>query len=172
MARGRGRARGATGTAQRHIAGRSRLDWPGLVKKYVWHDEKTPYFVAVARLTRAQARSELFTYAFLLVSFASGVMLVASFGLGSPRVGMLGSPGAALYALTLAVAAGTLSLRAHPAAALYCASAPLALLLGTVLDVIRPGMTAGEQRLLGLVSALWLLYALRVVRITRSGRAR
>ena len=169
MARGRG---GESGPDHRRpLTRRPGLDWPGLVKKYVWNEEKTPYFVAAARLTPAQARSELFTYAFLLVILASGVMLVAGFGLGSGRVGILGSPGAALYALTLAVAAVALSLRAHAAAALYCATAPLALLIGRALDVIRPGMTTGEQRLLGLVSALWLLYAVRVVRIARSGRA-
>ena len=167
------RGRGGTGGPDhgRQLTRKPGVDWPGLVKKYVWDDEKTPYFVAAARLTPAQARSELFTYAFLLVSLASGVMLLAGAGLAASRVGVLGLPATGVYALTLAVAAVVLSLRAYTAAAVYCATAPLALLVGTALDVIRPGMTAGEQRLLGLVSALWLFYALRVVRIARSGRA-
>ncbi len=147
------------------------LDWPGLVRKYVWDADRTPYFVGADRLTASQARSELFTYAFLLICLALGVMLIAGFGLGSSRPGALGSPAAALYALTVAGAAAALSLRAHPLAALYCATAPLTLLLGILVDGIRPGMGVGEQRVLALFSALWLLYAVRVVRIARSARA-
>ena len=147
------------------------LDWPGLVRKYVWDADRTPYFVGADRLTVSQARSELFTYAFLLICLALGVTVIAGFGLGSSRAGALGSPAAALYAVTLAAAAAVLSLRTHPLAALYCATAPVALLLGVLLDGIRPGMGAGEQRLLALFSALWLLYAVRVVRIARRSQA-
>lgn len=148
------------------------MDWPGLVRKYVWDEDRTPYFVGADRLTASQARSELFTYAFLLICLALGVMLIAGFGFGSSRAGALGSPAAAVYAFTLAAAAAVLSLRAQPAAAVYCATAPLGLLLGVLMDAIRPGMSAGEQRVIALVSALWLLYAVRVVRIARRGRAR
>ena len=147
------------------------MDWPGLVRKYVWDPDRTPYFVRADRLSAAQARSELFTYAFLLICLSLGVMLISGFGLGSSRPGALGSPAAALYALTVAVAAAAVSLRTHPLAALYCATAPVALLLGVLFDAIRPGMGTGEQRLLALFSALWLLYAVRVVRIARGARA-
>jgi hypothetical protein len=43
------------------------LDWESLVKRYVYNAAKTPYFTAAARLTRAQARSELFVYMLFLV---------------------------------------------------------------------------------------------------------
>jgi hypothetical protein len=31
------------------------LDWEKLFKRYVWHDEKTPYLTRVAKLTRVRA---------------------------------------------------------------------------------------------------------------------
>ena len=42
------------------------LDWEKLFKRYVADDVKTPYFVAVDRLTQKQARSELFVYTLLM----------------------------------------------------------------------------------------------------------
>ena len=65
-----------------------------------------------------------------------------------------------------------LALAAVPLAAYVRQAADdLVLLLGLLLDAVRPGMGTGEQRLLALFSALWLLYAVRVVRIARRGRA-
>ena len=38
-------------------------EWEKLVKRYVWNDERTPYFTRVAKLSRRQAHYELFGYA-------------------------------------------------------------------------------------------------------------
>jgi len=48
-------------------------DWEKLVKRYVWNDERTPYFTRVANLSRRQAHYELFGYA-LFAGILSGVL--------------------------------------------------------------------------------------------------
>jgi hypothetical protein len=139
------------------------VSWPDLVRKYVWDVEKTPYFVPADRLTRRQIRNELFAYAFLLAVLAALVLAVTL--AGSPRQGLAASPVVALYASTLLAAAIALGATGHPAAARYCATAPVATGLGALLGLLRPGMTRAEMVGLAVFSALWLGYAVRVVRI-------
>lgn len=141
------------------------MDWPGLVRKYVWDEERTPYFVRSDRLTPGQARSELFAYAFLLGILASVVVVLAV--AGAERVGALASSEVALYAVTILLGVMVLGATGHPAAAQYCATAPLALGLGALTGALRPSMAGGEMAALALVSLLWLGYAARVVRIAR-----
>lgn len=141
------------------------MDWPTLVKRYVWDEERTPYLVRSERLTRAQARSELFVYAFFLAVLASVVTVLAALGQG--RAEPLASPLVALYAVTIVLAAIGLGVTGHPAAASYCATAPLAVGLGALAGVLRPGMAGGEMIMLAGACALWLGYAARVVRVAR-----
>lgn len=74
-------------------------------RKYVWDENKTPYFIPVARLSRTQARNELFTVAVLLAMFTLVIAVAALLGkaLHGP------SPGVALYASTVCCEIG----RAH-----------------------------------------------------------
>ena len=146
------------------------MDWPGLVRKYIWDEEKTPYLVRSDRLTPGQGRSELFVYAFLLAILASVVALVTA--TGDSRLGPLASPAVALYAVTILAGAIALGASAHPAAAAYCATAPLALALGTLLGALRPGMAGGDTMIFAALSTLWLGYAARVVRIAHRLHAR
>lgn len=146
------------------------MDWPRLVKKYVWDDDRTPYFARAERLTPVQARSELFVYAFLLAMLASLVAMIAAAGGG--RAGPLGSPAVALYAATVLLGAILLGATGHPVAAYYCATAPVAVGLGALAGVLRPGMVGGEQVVLAALSLLWFGYAARVVRIARRLHAR
>lgn len=145
------------------------MGWPDLVRKYVWDEEKTPYLVPADRLTPAQARSELRAYALLLGILGAAVALLGASG--SPRAGGLGALGVALYGLSLAAAAVVLARRRHRWAARYCATAPVAVLAGALAGALRPDMTPGERLALALFGALWLRYAVRVVRITRGPRA-
>ncbi len=52
------------------------LDWEKLVKRYVWHDERTPYFTRVANLTRRQAHYELLAYE-IFMGVLAGVLALA-----------------------------------------------------------------------------------------------
>ncbi|MGH7278713.1 MAG: hypothetical protein ACREJG_08490 [Candidatus Rokuibacteriota bacterium] len=141
------------------------MDWPSLVKKYVWDEQRTPYFVAVDRLTPAQARSELFVYAFCLAILSAVVAAVAV--IADDRRGAIASPVVALYALILLAGAIVLAVSGHPVAAGYCATAPVVVGLAAALGVLRPDMAGGERVLLTALSVAWLGYAARVVRIAR-----
>jgi hypothetical protein len=140
------------------------LDWEKLFKRYIFDDTKTPYFVAVARLTRTQARSELFVYAlFLGVLFA--VIAVASISTELPHRGALGVP---LYALSVVCAAVVFGLTRHAWAAAYCAGAPVAALLYFMLFGFHPNLGTWDKVLLVAIVLLWLRYNWRILAIARA----
>src|SRR5262245_44691413 len=77
------------------------LDWERLFKRYVIDDVKTPYMVAADRLSRTQARYELFVYV-LFIAVLFGVIGVASISTELPHQGALSVP---VYALSVVWAA-------------------------------------------------------------------
>ena len=140
------------------------LDWESLVRRYVYNPAKTPYFTAVSRLNRGQARSELFVYT-LLLAVLTGAIGVAALSPAMPHGGAIGVP---IYSFAVAVAAITLGLTRHVAAAAFCATAPVAALLYFVLYGFQPGLGTGDRLLLVVIVLLWLRYSWRVLQITRS----
>jgi hypothetical protein len=132
------------------------LDWEKLVKRYVWHDERTPYFTRVAHLTRRQAHHELFAYA-LFVGVLSAVLSVAA-----------PSGVASLYAFSVCCAALLLGITRHPWAALWCAGAPLAALAGFALEGFAPRFDAADKALLVAAALAGLAYSCRVVAVARA----
>jgi hypothetical protein len=70
-------------------------------RKYVWDDDKTPYFVPVERLSETQARNEIFAFAVLLGLCAVVVAGAALLG----RAFQAAAPGGAIYASTVFSAA-------------------------------------------------------------------
>jgi hypothetical protein len=141
------------------------VDWPGLVRRYIWDEEKTPYRVPSHRLGAGQIRSELFAYGLLLSTLGSLATVIAL--LTPPAAGPLASPLVGLYGATLAGAAVRVGLSGHPGAAGYCLTAPLLTGLGAGLGWLRPGMGGLEGLAVAAASVLWLGYAARVVRIAR-----
>ena len=132
------------------------LDWEKLVKRYVWHDERTPYFTRVARLTRRQVHYELFAYA-LFMGVLFGVISIATL-----------PTWISLYAFSVCCAAILLGTTRHPAAALWCALAPLAALGYFALYGFHPGLEIADKVLLIAVVLAGLLYSPRVVAVARA----
>lgn len=140
------------------------LDWVGMLKRYVGDDVRTPYFVAVGRLTRVQANYELFAYTlFLAVLF--GVVGVASLSPSLPHGNTLGVP---VYAFTVAAAAVVFGFSKHPAAAAVCASAPVGALIYFVTFGFHPNAGTGDKVLQVIICMLWLRYSWRILRIARA----
>jgi hypothetical protein len=137
------------------------LDWEKLVKRYVWHDERTPYFTRVANLTEVQVRYELFAYAvFMGVLFGA----LALFSL-SPTLPHGDAAVVPIYAFSVLCAAVVLGMTRHPYAALYCAGAPLAAL--AYVGLFGSGLDEGVL----IAGALaWFAYSLRVVAVARAWR--
>jgi hypothetical protein len=141
------------------------VDWPALVRRYVWDEQRTPYLLRAGQLTRAQGRSELFAYGFFLALLASVATVVAAL-LPGPA-GLTASPVMALYSMSILVGAIALGAGGYPAAARYCATAPVAMALAALTGILRPDMTGWEILAVVAVSALWLGYTVRIVRIAR-----
>ena len=132
------------------------LDWEKLVKRYVWHDERTPYFTRVAHLTRRQAHYELFAYA-LFMGVLSGVISVATL------------PGwVSIYAFSVCCAAVVLGTTRHPWAAAWCAAAPLAALAYFAVAGFDPRLELADKVLLVFVALAGLAYSGRVVAVARA----
>ena len=132
------------------------LDWEKLVKRYVWHDERTPYFTRVAHLTRRQAHYELFAYA-LFMGVLFGVVSVVTL------------PGwVSIYAFSVCCAAVMLGATRHAWAALWCALAPLAALGYFALHGFPAGFAVADKVLLVAVALAGLLYSRRVVAVARA----
>ena len=140
------------------------LDWVGLFKRYVGDDIKTPYFVAVGRLTRVQARYELFVYT-LFLGVLFGVIGVASL---SPTLPHGNTLGVSLYAFLVTGAAVVFGISKHPAAAAVCASAPVGALIYFVLFGFHPNAATGDKILQVIIALLWLRYSWRILQIARA----
>lgn len=139
------------------------MDWQSFLKKYVWDDDKTPYFVPVQRLTRTQANHELFSYTFFMALLFAAIAifsLTENALLGKSHV-------AALYALSVASCAVLLGATKHPYAAYYVALAPLAALARFLLGGFPPDFAAIDKGVLIAVAAALLVYSMRVVAIAK-----
>lgn len=140
------------------------LDWESLVRRYVYDAAKTPYFTAVSRLNRSQARSELFAYT-LFLGVMMGAIGVVSLAPTLPHRGAVGVP---IYAFIVVIAAIVFGLTKHVAAAALCATAPVAALLYFALYGFQPGLGTGDRILLIVVVLLWLRYGWRTLQIARA----
>lgn len=139
------------------------MSWDKYIKRYVWDDEKTPYFVAVPRLTRSQADYEIFSYTlFLGVLFALISFLSLTENAPHGR-----SPGVALYAITVCGSAILFGATKHLYAAYYFTLAPLATLAYFVFIGFPPNLAAIDKLVLVIVALVLLRYSLRVVAIAK-----
>ena len=140
------------------------LNWEKLFKRYVWHDERTPYLTRVANLTRAQAQYELFGYSLLMGVLFAALSVVAL----SSALPHGDAPGVSIYAFTVCCAAVMLGATRHPWAAIWCAGAPLALLAYFATWGFHPRLELLDKALLVAGALAWLLYSRRVVAVARA----
>lgn len=140
------------------------MDMDKFFRKYVWDDQRTPYFVPVARMTRGQARYEVLFYAVFAGVLFAMISLVAL----SDRLPHAGAKGVSLFAFTQVCAALLLGAGAGVWAALYCASAPLAGLLYFAIFGFHSNLGTQDKVLLVGAMVLWILYCRRLLAITRA----
>jgi hypothetical protein len=144
------------------------LDWEKLFKRYVWHDERTPYLTRVANLTRIQAQYEIFGYA-LFMGVLSAVLSIVMLSPGLPHGGVAIVP---LYAFSVCCAALVLGFTRHPWAAVWCALAPLAALAYFATWGFQSRLEFGDKAVLVAVALIGLLYSARAVRVARAWQRR
>jgi hypothetical protein len=133
-------------------------------RKYVWDEQRTPYLVPVARLTRRQAEYEILYYA-TLAGVLFGLIALASL---SSRLPHGSASGVSLYAFTQVCAALLLGVTRSAWAALYSATAPVAALLYFVLFGFHPSLGTADKALLLVAVILWLWYCTRLLAVARA----
>lgn len=139
------------------------LDWEKLLRRYVWHGEKTPYGTRVPALSARQARHELFACA-VFTGALFGVLALATLAPGLPHGDARIVP---LYAFSVCCAAAVLGTTCHPWAALWCALAPVGLLAYFALWGFHPALETADKVLLLAVVIAWLAYGRRLVAVAR-----
>lgn len=100
--------------------------WEKYVKKYVWDDDKTPYFIAVSALKRDQADKEIFLYSFFLAIPATLIVAVIVSTLSS---GDFSNVTLGLFAASILAGAAYLNIRKNTRAAFLLISAPIVILV-------------------------------------------
>ena len=133
-------------------------------RKYVWDDERTPYLVSVARLTRRQIEYELRFYA-VFSGVLFGLISIAALSSSLPHGD---AQSVSLYAFTQVCASLLLGATRSLWAAFYCASAPLAALLYFVLFGFHPNLGGADKALVVLAAVAWVFYGGRLIAIARA----
>ena len=140
------------------------MSWDKYIKRYVWDDNKTPYFVAVPKLNRNQADYELFAYT-LFIALLFAAISIISLSEAAPNGK---SHGVALYCLSVFCTAVLFGVTRHVHAAYYLALAPLASLAYFFFVGFPPGLATIDELLLVCVSLAFLRYSVRVVAIAKA----
>ena len=140
------------------------MSWEDYVRKYVWDEEKTPYFTGVAKLSCTQADREIFAYT-LFAGFLFIILAVLTY---PETPGDFVALAASAYSFTAFAAFVALGMTKHLYAALFGVSVPIAAYL--ILTEVSPqGTIHTIDRIFLLVLALlWLRYSIRIVAIARA----
>jgi hypothetical protein len=139
----------------------SAVNWEKLFKRYIWDDDRTPYFVRASKMSRRQADYEIFAYTVFLGVLLSIISLAA-----------LTYPGASdmvvLYGFSAIVGTVILGVSKHAYAACYCGTIPVVFLLCLLTYGFPAGLAAIDHFVLIVFTLIWLRYAFRIVRIAKA----
>jgi hypothetical protein len=138
--------------------------WEKYVKKYVWDERSTPFLVPVKNLNQAQARKELFLFAiflatpFALLSAAAGTLALQNSDFGYAII--------TFFAVSIVTAAGYTNHAKKRNVAIYCGTAPLALLGYFIFNGFPPKLHLVDHAIMIIMILCWLRYTFRVISIT------
>lgn len=140
-------------------------NWEKWTKKYVWDDNKTPFFVSVDKLTKYQATKEIFLYV-VFVGTPFGLIGFVSLA-GIAKAESIAYLLMMIYSVSALIALYYLHTVKNQYAAFYAATAPLVLLLHLFINGFPSKLHEIEQGLLLVFLLLWLRYAMRIIRIAK-----
>jgi hypothetical protein len=137
------------------------VNWEKLFKRYIWDDDRTPYFVPASRMTRKQADHEIFAYTIFLgiLSFVACLAALSDAGTSDLIV---------LFAFTAIVGTVVLGVTKHLYAAWYCGAVPLAFLAYLLLYGFPARLAPIDHFVLIAFALLWLRYGYRIIGIARA----
>lgn len=146
--------------------GRNVSSWEKFTRRYVWDEQKTPFFVAVPNLNRGQAWSEMLLFGVFLgtpfILFLVGAVMQVT------TAGAYEMVSVAIYAASILAAIGVLWTTRHWLAAIWCITAPIALLIYGLADGYGEAMAPVERLLMMIVLGAWAFYSVRIVAIARA----
>ncbi len=144
------------------------MSWDKYVKKYVWDDDKTPYFTPAQKLNKSQADSELLAYT-VFVTLLFGILSLVFLTDLAPQGR---SPTVAFYALSVACAAVFFGMTKNVVPATYLGAAPLVVLVYFFFfDGFPPDTAEIDKLVLTIIALVFLRYSLRIVAIARHYQA-
>jgi uncharacterized membrane protein len=128
--------------------------WEKYVKKYVWDERSTPFLVSVKNLNQAQAKKELFLFAIFLATPLA--LQNSDFGYAIIT----------FFAVSIVTAAGYTNHAKNRNVAIYCGTAPLALLGYFIVNGFPPKLHLVDHAIMITMILCWLRYTFRVISIT------
>lgn len=140
------------------------FDLENMFKRYVGNKTKTPYFVAVEKLSREQARNEIFPFV-VLQSVLLGLFSVTSLSDTQPHGGA-----AIVTAVALALMVATITFGVTKAAipATLAALAPVSAGLYCAVFGFHPRLSGSETLILVAMMLAWARYCWRILAIARA----
>ena len=140
-------------------------NWFSFAKKYLWHEEKTPFHLSPSQMSKLQASNELKLFA-IFEGIITGMMV---FGIYS-HFHLTGEtnlfPGL-IYCLFLLFAIFILVKHKHSIAGIFCVSPPL-VIFGMILWFgFHPNNGSFEKIILSAFLAFWFFYSIRIFEISR-----
>ena len=139
------------------------IDFEKYLKRYIWDHDKTPYLVSAEKLHRRQAEYEILAYA-LLVGFFFGLLSIFSLSSQAP---MGRSVGASFYSLTMVMGCIVLGMTRHHYAAIYCALAPLAIVIYLSINGFPPKLALIDHVVICAVLLVWGAYSYRLIAVVK-----
>lgn len=140
------------------------MNWESFIKRYVWHDERTPYLVPVSRITRRQADYEIYAYTIFLGILFTMVTIAALSG-ATPQGR---SEAVALYGFTVVCSTVVFGVTKHVWAAFYCSATPLAALVYFFTFGFPADLGTIDHVVLIVFALIWLRYSLRIVNLAKA----
>ena len=139
--------------------------WFSFAKKYLWHEEKTPFHLPPSKLTKLQASNELKLFA-IFEGIIAGMMV---FGIYSHfhATGETNLFPGLIYCLFLLFALFLLVKHKHFIAGIFCVTPPL-VIFGMILWFgFHPNNGSFEKIILSAFLAFWFFYSIRIFEISR-----
>ena len=139
--------------------------WFSFAKKYLWHEEKTPFHLLPSQMSKLQASNELKLFA-IIEGIIAGMMV---FGIYShfQHTGETSLFPALIYCLFLLVALFLMVKHKHFIAGIFCITPPL-VIFGMILWFgFHPNNGFFEKIILSVFLAFWFFYSIRIIEISR-----
>ena len=139
--------------------------WFSFAKKYLWHEEKTPFHLSPSQMSKLQASNELKLFA-IFEGIIAGMIV---FGIYShfQHTGETGLFPALIYCLFLLFALFLMVKHKHLFAAIFCITPPL-VIFGMILWFgFHPNNGFFEKIILSMFIAFWFFYSIRIIEISR-----